>query len=94
MAACFPTGAKAQQVATLAKFGAYGFSFGNPVANGTAEQLSLWPAVASVQEAGVSRVVSTPFHGFDFPIRVDGQIGSDSIMGRYLFNRGNTFNNS
>src|SRR5215467_11191133 len=26
LSACFPTGAKAQQVATLAKFGAYGFS--------------------------------------------------------------------
>jgi hypothetical protein len=25
---------------------------------------------------------------------VDGQIGSDSLMGRYLFNRGNSFNNS
>jgi hypothetical protein len=93
LSACFPTGAKAQQVATLAKFGAYGFSFGNPVANGTVSNLTV-AGCAGVQEAGVSRVVNTPFHGFDFPVRVDGQIGSDSLMGRYLFNRGNSFNNS
>src|SRR5215467_5374551 len=93
LSACFPTGAKAQQVATLAKFGAYGFSFGNPVANGTVSNLTV-AGCAGVQEAGVSRVVNTPFHGFDFPVRVDGQIGSDSVMGRYLFNRGNSFNNS
>jgi hypothetical protein len=94
LAACFPTGAKAQQVATLAKFGAYGFSFGNPVANGTVSNLTVATTCTGVQEAGVSRVVATPFHGFDFPVRVDGQIGSDTLMGRYLFNRGNSFNNS
>jgi hypothetical protein len=93
LAACFPTGSKAQQVATLTKFGSYGFSFGNPVANGTVSNLTV-AGCAGVQEAGVSRIVATPFHGFDFPIRVDGQIGSDSIMGRYLFNRGNSFNNN
>jgi hypothetical protein len=93
LAGCFPTGIQAQQVATLAKFGAYGFSFGNPVANGTVSNLTV-AGCPGVQEAGVSRVVATPFHGFDFPVRVDGQIGSDTLMGRYLFNRGNSFNNS
>jgi hypothetical protein len=93
LAGCFPTGAKAQQIATLSKFGPYGFSFGNPVANGTAANATV-AGCANVQVAGVSRTLATPFHGFDFPIRVDGQMGSDNIMGRYLFNRGNTFNQS
>lgn len=93
LAACFPTGIQAQQVATLAKFGAYGFTFGNPVINGTAANLTV-AGCTNVQEAGVSRTLSTPFHGYDFPIRVDGQIGSDTLMARYLFNRGNTFNSS
>jgi hypothetical protein len=97
LAACFPTGAKAQQIATLAKFGPYGFAFGSPVANGTVGSLNFTAAqtgtaCSGVQVAGVSRTLSTPFHGFDFPVRVDGQIGSDTIMGRFLFNRGNTFN--
>ncbi len=93
LSACFPTGPKAQQVATLARFGAYGFSFGSPVVNGTPALLTV-AGCAGVQEAGVSRTVATPFHGFDFPVRLDGQIGADTIMGRYLFNRGNSFNNS
>jgi hypothetical protein len=93
LAGCFPTGSKAQQVATLSKFGPYGFSFGSPVANGTVSNATV-AGCPGVQVAGVSRTLATPFHGFDFPIRVDGQVGSDSIMGRYLFNRGNTFNQS
>ncbi len=94
LSACFPTGIQAQQIATLARFGAYGFSFGNPVANGTVSNVTVATTCTGVQVAGVSRTVATPFHGFDFPVRVDGQIGSDTLMGRYLFNRGNSFNNS
>jgi len=93
LAACFPTGAKAQQVATLAKYGAWGFSAGNPSVQGVPVNQTV-AGCAGVQLAGVSRTISTPFHGFDFPIRLDGQIGSDTLMGRYLFNRGNSFNNS
>jgi Carboxypeptidase regulatory-like domain len=93
LASCFPTGAKAQQVATLSKFGPWGFSAGNPVIQGVPISQSV-AGCAGVQLAGVSRSISTPFHGFDFPVRLDGQIGSDNVMGRYLFNRGNSFNNS
>jgi len=103
LAACFPTGLQAQQVAALAKFGPYGISAGNPTPgtvgvinfnNNPTSTLNTGTACPGVQVAGVSRTLATPFHGFDFPVRVDGQIGSDSIMGRYLFNRGNSFNNN
>jgi hypothetical protein len=99
LAACFPSGLQSQQVAALAKFGAYGISAGNPAPNGAPSLVNFTAAQTGtacngIQIAGVSRSIATPFHGFDFPVRVDGQIGSDSIMGRYLFNRGNSFNNS
>jgi hypothetical protein len=99
LSACFPTGIKAQQIATLAKFGPYGFGFGSPVANGTVGTLNFTAAQTGtacpgVQVAGVSRTLATPFHAFDFPVRVDGQIGSDTVMARFLFNRNNTFNQS
>ncbi len=45
-----------------------------------------------VQAGGVTRVVSTPSHGFDFVVRNDVQLGSDTLTSRYLFNRNNTFN--
>jgi hypothetical protein len=93
LAGCFPTGLAAQQVAALAKFGPYGISAGNPTFQGSPGNSAVGTC-ANVQQAGVSRTLATPFHGFDFPVRVDGQIGSDTVMGRYLFNRGNSFNNS
>ncbi len=93
LAGCFPTGVQSQQVATLTKFGPYGFSFGNPVTNGTASLFTV-AGCPGVQEAGVFRVVNTPVHAFNFPIRVDGQFGADTIMARYLFNRQNVFNQS
>ncbi|HEV7522693.1 MAG TPA: TonB-dependent receptor [Candidatus Angelobacter sp.] len=94
LAGCFPSGIQAQQVALLQKFGPYGISAGNPSVNGapTASTVAGCPGVLT---SGLIRVLPTPFHGFDFVNRVDGQYGSnDSIMGRYLFNRGNNFNGS
>ena len=44
--------------------------------------------------AGVSRTVSQPDHNFDCIIKQDLQLGSDTITGRYIFNRGNFFNAS
>ncbi len=93
LAGCFPTGIQAQQIATLAKFGPYGFSAGNPTFQGATANATVGTC-AGVQVAGVSRTLSTPVHAFNFPVRVDGQIGSDTIMGRYLFNRQNVFNQS
>ncbi|HEY2390528.1 MAG TPA: TonB-dependent receptor [Candidatus Angelobacter sp.] len=93
LAGCFPTGAQSQQIATLAKFGPYGFSAGNPVFQGAVANATV-AGCLNVQVAGVSRTLATPVHAFNFPVKVDGQIGSDTIMARYLFNRQNVFNQS
>jgi carboxypeptidase family protein len=47
----------------------------------------------NVQFGGITRNLSAPFHGFNFVNRVDYQHGNDNFMARYLFNRGNSFNN-
>jgi len=91
LAACFPTGIQAQQVATLAKFGAYGFSAGSPAAN-TSPGLTTVAGCLNVQTAGVTRTIATPVHDFNFPIKIDGQAGANSFMARYIYNRGNNFN--
>lgn len=93
LAGCFPTGIKSQQVALLQKFGPYAISAGNPNVNGTPTAATI-AGCAGVLTSGVIRSVATPFHGFDFVNRVDGNFGNDTIMGRYLFNRGNNFNGS
>ncbi|HEY2359995.1 MAG TPA: TonB-dependent receptor [Candidatus Angelobacter sp.] len=91
LAGCFPSGIKANAVAALAKFGPWGISAGNPTVRPSSQ-----PAVTlcpGVQFGGVTRVLSTPSHGFDFVEKVDGQLGgNDNFMGRYLFNRNNSFN--
>jgi len=46
----------------------------------------------NVQFGGVSRFLSSPFHGFNFVNRIDYQRGNDNFMARYIFNRGNNFN--
>ena len=46
---------------------------------------------SGVQFGGVTRVLQTPFHGFNFTSRMDWQMGNDTVMGRYIFNRGNNF---
>src|SRR5229473_2867046 len=108
LAGCYPTGIAAQQIATLAKYGPYGISGGNPQPNSPSNvsftnvqapgNSSIYvPAGAcpNVQLGGVIRVLPTPFHGFDFVNKVDGQLSSkDNVMARYLFNRGNNFNGS
>jgi hypothetical protein len=47
----------------------------------------------NVQFGGISRFISTPTHNFNWVSKLDWQKGSDTITGRYLFNRGNSFNN-
>jgi hypothetical protein len=94
LAGCFPTGVQAQQLALLQKFGPYGIGAGNPNVNGAPGLLTV-AGCPGVQSSGLIRILPTPFHGFDFINRVDGQFGSnDNIMGRYIFNRGNNFNGS
>jgi carboxypeptidase family protein len=91
LSACFPTGTQAAQIQLLQKFGPYAISGGNPQPNGTPASLTV-AGCPGVQAAGLIRALPTPFHGFDFINRVDGQFGADTIMGRYIFNRGNNFN--
>ena len=93
LAGCFPTGTQAAQVALLSKFGPYSISAGNPTVRGTPSNITV-AGCPNVQVGGLIRTLPTPFHGFDFVNRVDGQFGNDTIMGRYLFNRGNNFNGS
>jgi len=93
LAACFPTGVQNQAVLAITKFGPYGISGGNPVVNGTPTS-GVVGACPGATFAGVSRVVSQPVHNFDWILKQDLQLGSDTITGRYIFNRGNSFNNS
>jgi hypothetical protein len=88
LAAC--PGINAKDLGILTNFGPYAFTQGNPTPlNPTLNTIA---GCTGVQTGGVVRVLSAPFHGFDFVVRNDIQIGGDSIMARYLYNRGNSFN--
>ena len=91
-------GVDPKALSILQKFGPYGFGFGNPSPRNTSFT-TVGSCVAAnandpngVQVGGVTRLAPIPFHGFDFVVKHDLQLGSDTITSRYLFNRGNTFN--
>jgi hypothetical protein len=93
LAACFPTGVQNQAVLAVTKFGPFGISGGNPqVSIPSAGILNLVSACPAATFAGVSRVVTQPVHNFDWILKQDLQLGNDTITGRYIFNRGNSFN--
>src|SRR6185437_8901922 len=103
LAGCFPTGPQANAIAALTKFGPFGFFAGNPtpsniVSSGPASgDPNAGPLAidncANVELGGVSRVLPTPFHGFNFITREDVTLGNnDNLTARYFFNRGNSFN--
>jgi len=87
LSACFPG---SQSMAALKSFGPYAISSGNPTPFGTF--LDNNPACPGVELGGVERTLPTHTHNFNWVTRMDLQLGSDAIMGRYLFNRGNNFN--
>jgi len=105
LAGCFP-GSTALQA--WSKFGPFGITAGNPIAttvplnpndvNSPRAFIPLQVAndagteCSNVQFGGVSRFLSTPVHQFNWIARTDLQLGGDTITGRYLFNRGNFFN--
>ncbi|MBZ5504789.1 MAG: TonB-dependent receptor [Acidobacteriia bacterium] len=91
LAACFPTGIQNDAVLAITKFGPYGVSGGNPQVNGT-PVAGIVGACPAATFAGVTRTVSQPVHNFNWVIKQDLQLGSDSITARYIFNRGNSFN--
>jgi hypothetical protein len=87
LSACFPG---SQSILALKSFGPYAISSGNPTPFGTF--LNNNPACPGVEEGGVERALPTHTHNFNWVTRMDLQLGNDSITGRYLFNRGNNFN--
>lgn len=94
LAACFP-GSTA--LAIFAKTGPFAISGGNPFPTNPTPltgpgSVTVAGCPSGVQFGGVTRILSTPFHGFNFTNRVDYQMGSDTLMARYIFNRGNNFN--
>lgn len=98
LAGCFPSGAGAQALAALSKFGPWGITAGSPtvrnpiVPTATVSAQNFISSCPGVQYGGVTRVLSTPTHGFDWVEKADVNLGSDTITGRYLFNRNNNFN--
>jgi hypothetical protein len=88
LATCFPGSAS---LAALTSFGPYGISGGNPQPLGT-PTTGVVTGCPAAEFSGVQRVLPAPSHIFDWIGRADLQLGSDTITGRYLFNRNNTFN--
>jgi carboxypeptidase family protein len=93
----------ANSLAVLNHFGPYAISGGNPfpTVDPTTKQFTnqdiLDPSGTTVlcpgvQFGGVTRILQTPTHNFNFVNRFDYQRGNDNFMARYLFNRGNNFN--
>ena len=105
LAGCFPTGPQAAAVSAITKFGPYGFSAGNPTpGNITNSGPGLGPVLSpstpfdiagcpNVELGTVSRVLPTPFHGFNWVTKEDINLGAnDNLSARYIFNRSNSFN--
>lgn len=88
IAAC---GADPNALNAIAKFGPYGISAGNPTPNGEI-QTGIMVSCPGAQFAGVSRTIPQPTHNFNWVLKNDIQLGNDTITGRYIFNRGNSFN--
>ncbi|HLW54897.1 MAG TPA: carboxypeptidase regulatory-like domain-containing protein [Candidatus Angelobacter sp.] len=84
---CFP-GSTA--LAAYSKIGPYAFSAGNPFpTNVTPVDVG---TCTGVPFGGVTRVLPTPQHVFNWVTKTDLQLGSDTIVARYLFNRNDFFN--
>ncbi len=90
------TGINSNALAALNRVGPYSFSTGNPtplpVFGSQFTNLFINFNCPSVQFGGVGRTVSTPMHSFNWLERADLQLGRDTIVGRYLFNRSTDFN--
>jgi hypothetical protein len=83
-------GANATALGIFSSYGPYAFTGGNPGSRGATLQ-TVGPC-ANVQMGGVTRVLFSPAHSYDFVVRTDAQLGGDSITARYLYNRQNFFN--
>lgn len=90
-------GLNATALSVLQNFGPYAFSIGNPQPRPTGPGGTfLTKAIgtcAAVQVGGVTRIVSTPDHAYNWTLRSDAQLSpNDSLSGRYIFNRNHLFN--
>jgi hypothetical protein len=97
LAGCFPTGASSQAVSALTNFGPFGVKGGSPVATNVQAVDVLNPVTGAVvcpavPFGNVSRLLSTPDHIYDFYVRTDLQVGGDTLVGRYIYNRNTFFN--
>ncbi len=97
LASCFPTGVGAQAVTSVTKFGPFGISGGNPVPQNVTTTLpgTTTPVVTAcpaAQFGTLTRTLTTPRHVYDFYVRTDVQVGHDTFVARYIFNRNNLFN--
>lgn len=86
---CFPGSAS---LAAFDKFGPYAISGGNPTPSGAVTPVPI-TGCGSVPFSSVQRTLPAPTHNFNWTSRSDWQLGGDTLTARYLFNRGNTFNN-
>lgn len=96
LSACALSPAGQQALAALKQFGPFGVKGGNPVAintsvpgAGTANFVTSCPGV---EFGNVSRTLGTPDHIYDFYGRTDVQLGQDTLVGRYLYNKNTFFN--
>ena len=91
-------GINANALHVLTTYGPYGITAGNPtpLPNPTTGLFTnITVNGCTVQVGGVSRTVPNPQHIYNFFGKTDYHFGSsDTITGRYIFNRSNTFNNS
>src|SRR5579872_39723 len=87
--ACFPG---STSLTAFNQFGPYAISGGNPTQLGPATLVDVG-ACTGVPFAGVQRFLQQPVHNFNWTTRADWQLGGDTLTARYLFNRGNSFNN-
>src|SRR5579864_2953196 len=84
-------GIKPGALALLQNFGPYAISAGNPSPRNP--QTVTLAGCPNVQVGGVTRIVPTPGHAFNWVVRSDAQLSnSDTLTGRYIFNRNNNFN--
>ena len=100
LAGCYPGSASVQ---ALAAFGPYGVGGGNPQPQGARIFQIANPPVSNFTDAqgnqfcnlqvgGVQRTLSTGFHGYDFVSRIDVQSTKNRVYGRYIYNKGTSFN--
>jgi hypothetical protein len=87
-------GANTAALSAISVFGPYGISVGNPKPLGGTTQTGVMASCPAAEFGGVTRTVPQPTHNFNWVLKNDIQLGNDTITARYIFNRGNSFNNS